>query len=639
MKAFFYWVLIVFLIFPTLQVSSKEVSQKRALEVATQFMNSRSALRNGNCLELVMTGNQGTDNLRSTDTPSFYVYNVKGGKGFVIIAGDDVVSPILGYSFDSSFQAEGMPDNLKSFLNHYDEQIRMVASKGLKSSAALNDLRNATPEKSVVLKTAKWNQDAPYNGECPMILNYYGAKTQSLAGCMATAIAIVMAYHKYPSSFIGGKYTYISQCNRFLAANGYIIDNTQEITVDMNRPFDWNLMLDEYQAGQYTEAQGKEVAALMFRVGAATRTNYNVDESSTSTLNVYSAFYTHLQFPTAKLQRRSYMEEVDFRRLLKNEIDANRPVLYGSSSGRHLFVCDGYDDSGNFHFNWGWSGKADGFYALDALTPLYYDFSDNTYIFYNLKPSTEERDTRAMYYYTSILDELFGKKEIKAGLFPGEGTETITEGVPFTVDVNSIMSDYDVDASVVFGVAHINKNGEIKEIVGKTGKKTFGMSIYEIEEFYMRFPSDEAFIAYVQANPEFVTQSVVSENITCEIKQPIEEGDRLIVVSQSVENPKWWPVYSYFVESKVNEVLHPYSISLTAKATANEKVVTVSNQKLYVDGNTLVVETEEPLKTSVYTLSGTLVKQQTAFGTNRIALTKGFYVVLLGKKTYKVVLK
>lgn len=172
MKAFFYWVLIAFLIFPTLQVSSKEVSQKRALEVATQFMNSRSALRNGNCLELVMTGNQGTDNLRSADTSSFYVYNVKGGKGFVIIAGDDAVFPVLGYSFDTSFQAEEIPDNLKSFLNHYDEQIRKIASKGLSSSTAWNDLRITTSTNSKVLNTVKWNQDAPYNGECPMILNY-----------------------------------------------------------------------------------------------------------------------------------------------------------------------------------------------------------------------------------------------------------------------------------------------------------------------------------------------------------------------------------------------------------------------------------------------------------------------------------
>jgi hypothetical protein len=75
MKVFFYWVLVAFLMFPTLYVSGKEVNQKSAWEVATQFMNNRSALRNGASLELVMTGNQGTDNLRSTDTPSFYVYN------------------------------------------------------------------------------------------------------------------------------------------------------------------------------------------------------------------------------------------------------------------------------------------------------------------------------------------------------------------------------------------------------------------------------------------------------------------------------------------------------------------------------------------------------------------------------------
>lgn len=155
----------------------------------------------------------------------------------------------------------------------------------------------------------------------------------------------------------------------------------------------------------------------------------------------------------------------------------------------------------------------------------------------------------------------------------------------------------------------------------------------------MRFPTDAAFIAYVQANPEFVNQSVISENITCEIKQPIEEGDRLIVVSQSVGNQKWWPVYSYFVESKVNEVLHPYSISLTAQSTANEKVVTVSNQSVYVEGNTLVLETEVPLKASVYTISGVLVKQQTVSGNAQIALVKGIYVVQLGNKTYKVVLK
>ncbi|MDO4756965.1 MAG: C10 family peptidase, partial [Parabacteroides sp.] len=537
------------LLLPAMPIAAKEVNPKKALEVATQFMNSRSALRSGTTLELVFTGKSGNTTLRSSEKPSYYVYNVKDGKGFVIIAGDDVATPVLGYSFSSSFKAEGMPVHLKSFLNRYDEQIRKGAEMGLETSAAWEDLRSDASASSKVLHTAKWNQDVPYNGECPMILNYYVEKTQSLAGCMATAIAILMEYHKYPASFAGGKFTYLSLCDRFFSINGYIVDNTQEITVDMNRSFDWNLMLDEYTAGQYSAAQGKEVAALMFCIGAATRMNYNL-ESSTNILNVYSAFYNHMQFPTAKLQRRSYMEDADFRRLLKQEIDANRPVLYGSNSGRHLFVCDGYDDLGNFHFNWGWSGNADGFFALDALTPLYYDFSQNAYIFYNLIPSTEERDSRAMYYYTSIFDELLGREEIKAGLYPGKDTQTIAAGVPFTVDMNAVMCDYAVDSSVVFAIAHTNRNGEIKEIVGQSGKKRFGMSIYEMEEFYMRYPSDEAFIAYVQANPEFISQSVVSDNIACEIKQPIEEGDRLILCSQSAGTQKWWPVYSYFVENK-----------------------------------------------------------------------------------------
>ena len=164
------------------------------------------------------------------------------------------------------------------------------------------------------------------------------------------------------------------------------------------------------------------------------------------------------------------------------------------------------------------------------------------------------------------------------------------------------------------------------------------MSIYEIEEFYMRFPSDAAFIAYVQAHPEFISQSVISENISCEIKQPIEEGDRLIVVSQSAGGQKWWPVYSYFVEGKVNEVLHPYSIPLKADATANEKITTVSTHKIHTEGSTLVLETEEPLNVFVYTISGALVNQQMVFGTARIALIKGIYVVQLGNKTYKVAL-
>ena len=104
MKNLYSLILVMFMILPAMHVSGKEVNQKKALEVATQFMNSRSTLRNGTSLKLVLTGKSENANLRSSENPSYYVYNVEGGKGFVIIAGDDVVAPILGYSFNSSFE-------------------------------------------------------------------------------------------------------------------------------------------------------------------------------------------------------------------------------------------------------------------------------------------------------------------------------------------------------------------------------------------------------------------------------------------------------------------------------------------------------------------------------------------------------
>ena len=98
MKNLYSLIFAIFMILPALHVSGKEVNQKKALEVATQFMNSRSVLRSGTSLKLALTGKSENANLRSSENSSYYVYNVEGGKGFVIIAGDDAVAPILGYS-------------------------------------------------------------------------------------------------------------------------------------------------------------------------------------------------------------------------------------------------------------------------------------------------------------------------------------------------------------------------------------------------------------------------------------------------------------------------------------------------------------------------------------------------------------
>ncbi|MDO4757565.1 MAG: T9SS type A sorting domain-containing protein, partial [Parabacteroides sp.] len=237
----------------------------------------------------------------------------------------------------------------------------------------------------------------------------------------------------------------------------------------------------------------------------------------------------------------------------------------------------------------------------------------------------------------------------------GKDVENIVQGESFSVDLTSVIQYASIDSTVVFGVAHFDKNGEIKEVVGKSSKRNVSGSFVDVTDKILELGSEEAFNNYLQQNPDFIekiAKSVFNETITCKIQQPIEEGDRLIAVSQSNDAEQWYPIFTYMTDDEEQQgsegseddeeevvELAPYFIDLTAGATANEKVVAVANQSLCVRGNVLILQTEEPLKASVYNISGALVKQQTVAGTAQIALPKGIYVVQLGVKAYKVVIK
>ncbi len=65
--------------------------------------------------------------------------------------------------------------------------------------------------------------------------------------------------------------------------------------------------------------------------------------------------------------------------VLKSELDLGRPLYYSGSddggAGVHAFNCDGYDENDYFHFNWGWGGRDDAFYAIGALNTTKYAFN------------------------------------------------------------------------------------------------------------------------------------------------------------------------------------------------------------------------------------------------------------------------
>ena len=279
----------------------------------------------------------------TTASPSdaYYVFNNDAG-GFVIIAGDDAVTPVLGYTSTGSFDAENLPDGLKDLLKSYERQIAALGDSYVANQTATR--AGFTGEK--LLNTAKWNQGKPFNMHTP---NNY------VTGCVATAGAIVMKYHGSPAKGTGShSYTW----------------NGKTVSASFEHTYDWANMPAEYDGTNDAAFDG--VARLMADLGVAVEMKYNKTGSGSYIGDLVTALQKYYGY--SKLSHLMAIEDVGaeaWNGRLRDEIDANRPVLYSASSpsgGGHAFVIDGYKDE-SFSVNWGWGGYCNGFYQIGALNP------------------------------------------------------------------------------------------------------------------------------------------------------------------------------------------------------------------------------------------------------------------------------
>lgn len=279
----------------------------------------------------------------TTASPSdaYYVFNNDAG-GFVIIAGDDAVTPVLGYTSTGSFDAENLPDGLKDLLKSYERQIAVLGDNYVANQTATRAA--FTGEK--LLNTAKWNQGNPFNKYTP---NNY------VTGCVATAGAIVMKHHGYPAKGTGShSYTW----------------NGQDLTANFEHDYDWANMPTKYTVGNDEAFDG--VARLMSDLGVAVEMKYAKGGSGASMEDLLTALKKYFGYSKyARLLAIADLGAEVWNDRLRAEIDANRPILYSavdSNKGGHSFVIDGYKDE-SFSVNWGWGGYCDGFYRIGALNP------------------------------------------------------------------------------------------------------------------------------------------------------------------------------------------------------------------------------------------------------------------------------
>ena len=272
---------------------------------------------------------------------AYYVFNNDAG-GFVIIAGDDAVTPVLGYTSTGSFDAENLPDGLKDLLKSYERQIAALGDNYVANQTATR--AGFTGEN--LLKTAEWNQMAPFNKYTP---NNY------VTGCVATAGAIVMKHHGYPAKGTGSHtYTW----------------NGQDLTANFEHDYDWASMPDKYTSGNDEAFNG--VARLMSDLGVAVEMQYAKGGSGATMEALVTALKKYFGYSKyARLLAIADLGAEVWNDRLRAEIDADRPILYSavnSNEGGHSFVIDGYKDE-SFSVNWGWGGYCDGFYRIGALNP------------------------------------------------------------------------------------------------------------------------------------------------------------------------------------------------------------------------------------------------------------------------------
>ena len=287
--------------------------------------------------------------------------------GFAVVAADDLVPEVLGVS--TSKYSDGTNENFKWWLEAVQGAVQYAVQHGIKLSTTKPDPAKY-PTKVGPLVTTKWDQDEPYNLLLPQ--SVYGG--QCITGCVATAMAQVLNYHKIPVCGIGTRTIYYPQGDTSGAAvTANFSDNV----------YDWDNMLDEYHYGSYTEEQALAVATLMRDCGVAADMQYggsNDIENGSGAFSTDAAAGLRTYFGIAEaecLERNNYSES-EWMDIVYNELSENGPVYYGGQSGwsgGHAFVIHGYRADGMVYVNWGWSGSEDGYYDIALLNPGYYSFS------------------------------------------------------------------------------------------------------------------------------------------------------------------------------------------------------------------------------------------------------------------------
>ncbi len=421
--------LITIMLMAVAQVWAAGISETTALNRAQSFLSRRAATgvlkapaARNQALSLV---GQGT---RYGKEVAYYVFNAQDA--FVIVSGDDRAREILAFG-DCPIDMNNLPENMRYWLSYYDRQMALLMSR---PDLQLPPLEAAGGESVNPLITANWSQNRPYWNECPA----FGTDT-CYTGCPATSLAMVFHYWKYPQQ-------------QTPEVPSYMIPS-YAVTLPALPPtvFDWSNMIDNYVGGNYTPEQGAAVAHLMRYIGQVEEMDYTISGSGAYLDDILRAvkFFEYDQraqmlFKSDELGYQNYSDS-QWAALIQNELTAGRPIVYCAydnvTGAGHAFNVDGYDASDDtYHINWGWNGRGNGFFALNAFSYQDYTFGTGQQMVIGIQPPEGYLNPR-LQAYPNVLDLQAYINETASATFNLKGTN-LTSGVTLTLN----------DASGVFSI-------------------------------------------------------------------------------------------------------------------------------------------------------------------------------------------
>ena len=366
-------------------VFAEDVSPDRALSMAREFLNNGSTKFNASAGRNLTLAYQARSH---EGKPDYYVFNLEGNGGFLVVTGDDRTMPVWGYSTSGSFDFESMPDNMKWWFSEYQRQLQYLRDN---PNANPRHLKTRLTSVGPLLAT-EWGQNYPFNNMCPNAFDplHPDYHDKAPSGCFATAFAQIMNHYKWPK--VGSGSIHYSCDVTFYELNPYWSE-LSPIEIDMydeksytaylgvnfsNSVYNWDL-IEGFNLGITEHENIDAVAKLIYDVGVAIKTNYSARGSSADWITAYNnipIFFNYNPRKTTREEWQNKFPDIPWDDMLRASVDNNHPLFYyGYDSDKnvgHGFVLDGYNSDGFFHFNWSWGDTYwnDCYFASELIVPV-----------------------------------------------------------------------------------------------------------------------------------------------------------------------------------------------------------------------------------------------------------------------------